>query len=147
IIIPDVPVIPPGQAYRQTNFISDIPGYAPLLDPLLTNPWGISATATSPFWLSNNSSSTTQLVRGDVSGSPVTLNANLQTITIPGGRPTGTVANTTTDFALPGACASPPCVARFLFASLGGNITGWSPNAPAAGSTAAVIAASHPGHA
>ncbi len=39
-----------------------------------------------------------------------------------------------------------PCGANFIFASITGNITGWDPNAPAAGSTTAVIAASHPGH-
>ena len=40
-ITPDVvPPIAPGSAYRQTNFISDIPGLAPLQDPLLVNPWG-----------------------------------------------------------------------------------------------------------
>ena len=148
---PDIVVIPPGSAYRQTNFISDIPGLAPVLDPLLVNPWGITATASSPFWVANNVSSTTQLIRGDVGGAPVILNASPQTITIPGGglpgQPTGTVANpTATDFVLPGACASAPCGANFLFASITGNITGWDPNAPAAGSTTAVIAASHPGH-
>jgi uncharacterized protein (TIGR03118 family) len=144
---PNIPVIPPGSAYRQTNFISDIPGFAPVLDPLLVNPWGISATASSPFWVANNGTSTTQLIRGDVGGSPVVLNASPQTITIPGGLPTGTVAsNTATEFVLPGACAAAPCGANFLFASITGNITGWDPNAPAAGSTTAVIAASHPGH-
>ena len=145
---PDIIVIPPGSAYRQTNFISDIPGLAPILDPLLVNPWGISATASSPFWIANNGTSTTQLIRGDQpAGSPVILNASPQTITIPGGLPTGTVANpVSTEFVLPGACASAPCGANFLFASITGNITGWDPNAPAAGSTTAVIAASQPGH-
>jgi uncharacterized protein (TIGR03118 family) len=142
-----VPVIAPGSAYRQTNLISDIPGLAPVLDPLLVNPWGISMTASSPFWVANNATSTTQLIRGDVGGAPVVLNANPQTVTIPGGLPTGTVSNpTSTDFVLPGTCASAPCGANFLFASITGNITGWDPNAPAAGSTTAVIAASHPGH-
>ena len=139
--------IAPGSAYRQKNFVSDIPGFGLVLDPLLVNPWGISATASSPFWISNNGSSTTQLIRGDVAGGPVVLNASPQTITIPGQLPTGTVANpTATDFVLPGACASAPCGANFLFASITGNISGWDPNAPAAGSTTAVIAASHPGH-
>jgi uncharacterized protein (TIGR03118 family) len=145
--IPQIPVIAPGSAYRQTNFISDVPGLAPVLDPLLVNPWGISLTATSPFWVANNGTSTTQLIRGDVAGSPVVLNPSPQTVTIPGGLPTGTVANgVSTNFVLPGACAAPPCGANFLFASITGNITGWDPNAPAAGSTTAVIAASHPGH-
>lgn len=146
-IRPEIVVIAPGSAYRQTNFISDIPGLAFVQDPLLVNPWGISATASSPFWIANNGTSTTQLIRGDVSGSPVVLNPSPQTITIPGGLPTGTVANSVaTEFVLPGACAAVPCGANFLFSSITGNITGWDPNAPAAGSTTAVIAASHPGH-
>ncbi|MDT5155765.1 MAG: hypothetical protein QOH51_122 [Acidobacteriota bacterium] len=144
---PDIPVIAPGSAYRQTNLVSDIPGLAPVQDPLLVNPWGISLTSSSPFWVANNGTSTSQLLRGDVSGNPFILNPSPQTVTIPGGLPTGTVSNpSTTDFPLPGACASPPCSARFLFASITGNITGWNPNAPAAGSTQAVIAASQPGH-
>src|SRR6476619_554363 len=147
-IIPNIAVIPPGSAYRQTNFISDSQGLAFVLDPLLVNPWGISMTASSPFWVANNGTSTTQLIRGDVpSGSPVVLNANPQTVTIPGIQPTGTVANpVATEFVLPGACASAPCGANFLFASETGNIVGWDPNAPAAGSTTAVIAVSQPGH-
>lgn len=145
-IVPAIPVIPPGSAYRQTNLISDLPGLSPFQDPLMVNPWGISATASSPFWVANSGSSTTQLLKGDVSGSPFVLNASPQTVTIQGGLPTGTVANpVATEFVLPGACASAPCGANFLFASITGNITGWDPNAPAAGSTTAVIAASHPG--
>ena len=147
VLVPSIPVVAPGSAYRQTNLVSDLPGFSPLQDPLLVNPWGISLTSSSPFWVANNGTGTTQLLKGDVSGSPFVLNASPQTVTIPGGLPTGTVANTSaTDFVLPGACASAPCVARFLFASETGNITGWNPNAPAAGSTNAVIAASHPGH-
>src|SRR5437588_426968 len=98
-----VPNIPPGFAYRQTNLLSDIPGFAPVLDPLLVNPWGISMSASSPFWVANNGTSNAQLIRGDVSGAPVVLNAAPQTVTISGNLPTGTVANTTgspTDFTL-----------------------------------------------
>ena len=144
---PAVPVIAPGSAYRQTNLVSDIPGLSPLLDPLLVNPWGVTATASSPFWVANNGTSTSQLLRGDVSASPFVLLPTMPTVTIPGGLPTGPVANgVATEFVLPGACASAPCAGRFLFASITGNISGWNPNAPAAGSTTAVIAASHPGH-
>jgi uncharacterized protein (TIGR03118 family) len=142
-----IPVIAPGSAYRQTNLLSDIPGFAPVLDPLLVNPWGISMGATTPFWVANNRTGTSQLIRGDVGGAPVVLNTSPQTVTIPGSLPTGTVFNpTASEFVLPGACASAPCGANFLFASITGNITGWDPNAPAAGSTTAVIAASQPGH-
>src|SRR5437660_1099449 len=143
---PAVPSIPPGSAYRQTNLVSDVPGLSPLLDPLLVNPWGVTATASSPFWVANNGTGTSQLFRGDLSGSPFVLNPSPATITIPGNLPTGTVTNpSTTDFVLPGTCASPPCRAIFLFASLTGNITGWNPNAPAAGSTTAVNAVSPAG--
>ncbi|HUS13295.1 MAG TPA: TIGR03118 family protein [Pyrinomonadaceae bacterium] len=146
--IPLIPVIAPGSAYIQTNLVSDSPGVAPVQDPLLVNPWGISLTASSPFWVANNGTSTSTLYRGDVPpGSPFIKNPGFARITIPGGLPTGTVANgVASEFVLPGACASPPCGANFLFASETGNIVGWDPNAPAAGSTTGVIAASHPGH-
>lgn len=137
---PNIPIIPPGAAYRQTNFISDIPGLAPILNPLLVNPWGISMTASSPFWVANNRTMSTQLIRGDVSGAPVALNASPQTITIPGGLPTGTVSNPFTDFIVTppvGASAK----ANFIFASLTGNITAWL---PILGNTAQIVA-SHPG--
>jgi uncharacterized protein (TIGR03118 family) len=143
---PLIPVIAPGSAYRVTHLVSDSPGLAPVLDPLLVNPWGISMTASSPFWVANNGTSTSTLYRGDAGGLPLAKNPGFEGITIPGGLPTGTVANATTDFVLPGACASAPCTANFIFSSITGNITGWDPNAPAAGSTTAVIAASHPGH-
>lgn len=141
---PAITVIPPGDAYRQTNFVSDSPGAGFIQDPLLVNPWGITLTATSPFWVANNGTSTSTLYRGDVSGSPLAKNSSLPSITIPGGWPTGTVANSTTDFVITSGSASGP--ARFLFASITGNITGWNPNVPAAGSTQAIIAAPHPGH-
>jgi uncharacterized protein (TIGR03118 family) len=142
-----IPVIAPGSAYRQTNFVSDVPGIAFIQDPLLVNPWGISMTATSPFWTSNTGTSTSSLYRGDVGGVVFFKQPNMPSITIPGGFPTGTVANpTASEFVLPGACAAAPCGANFIFASITGNIVGWDPNAPAAGSTTGVIAASHPGH-
>ena len=84
---PNIPVIPAGSAYRQTNLISDSAGLAPVLDPLMVNPWGISKTASSPFWVANNGTSTTQLLRGDALGLPFTLNPGLSTVTIPGDFP------------------------------------------------------------
>ena len=138
---PNIPVIPAGQAYRQTNFVSDIPGLALIQDPLLVNPWGIALTGSSPFWIVNNGTSTTQLFKGDVSGSPLVLNSGTSTVTIPGGLPTGTVSNSTSDFNVtpPGGSAAP---ARFIFDSITGNITAWQ---PALGNTAQIVA-SHPGH-
>jgi uncharacterized protein (TIGR03118 family) len=139
--------IAPGSAYRQTNLVSDWPGMAIIQDSLLVNPWGISMTATSPFWVANSGTGTSTLYRGDVGGILFGKNPGLPSITIPGSLPTGTVANpTAAEFVLPGACSAPPCGANFIFASITGTITGWDPNAPAAGSTTGVIAASQPGH-
>ncbi|HMG05774.1 MAG TPA: TIGR03118 family protein, partial [Chthoniobacterales bacterium] len=137
----EIPVIPPGAAYRQTNFVSDIPGLGFVLDPFLVNPWGISMSASSPFWIANNGTSTTQLLRGDKAGSPLVLNPSPQTITIPDGLPTGTVFNPFTDFLFtpPGGVAAK---ANFIFASETGNITAWQ---SASGNTAQIVA-SHPGH-
>jgi uncharacterized protein (TIGR03118 family) len=103
-------------------------------------------TATSPFWTANTGTSTSSLYRGDVGNVVFFKQTSMPFVNVPGGLPTGTVASPlSTDFVLPGACAAPPCGANFLFASLTGNIVGWDPNAPAAGSTTGVIAASHPG--
>jgi uncharacterized protein (TIGR03118 family) len=146
-----IPVIAPGSAYRQTNLISDSPGLAPVLDPLLVNPWGIALTASSPFWVANAGTSTSTLYRGDVGGAPIVPNPGLGFINIPptpppppGALPTGTVANTTNDFVVTSGSGSG--AARFLFATITGKIMGWNPNVPAAGSITAVEAASQPGH-
>jgi hypothetical protein len=48
-------------AYLQTNLVSDISGLATITDPQLMNPWGISSSSTSPFWVSNNDPSTSTL--------------------------------------------------------------------------------------
>lgn len=140
-----IPVIAPGSAYRQTNHVSDLPGVATIQDPLLVNPWGISLTGSSPFWVANAGTSTSTLYR-ETATTPFVKQPGMPNISIPGGLPTGTISNpVATEFVLPGACAAAPCGANFIFASITGNISGWDPNAPAAGSITAVIAASHPG--
>ncbi len=133
---PNIPVIPAGSAYRQTNFISDVGGLAFTQDPLLVNPWGIAQLATSPFWIANNGTSTATIYGGDVSGSP--LAKNVLEVTTPGGLPTGAVANASSDFVITSGGGTGP--ARFIFSSITGNIVAWR-----AGSVA-FIAASHPGH-
>jgi uncharacterized protein (TIGR03118 family) len=138
--VPNIPVIPPGSAYRQTNFVSDIPGLAPIQDPLLVNPWGISLTASSPFWIANNGTGTSQLIRDPNGAGPVVLNPSPQTITIPGSLPTGTVSNPFSDFTVTppvGASAR----ANFIFASETGKVSAWI---PILGNTAQTMA-DHPG--
>jgi uncharacterized protein (TIGR03118 family) len=143
---PLVPNIAPGSAYRMTTLISDAPGLAPILDPLLVNPWGLTSRGTgvsgSPFWIANNGTSTTQLVKGDVSGAPVVLNTSPQTVNIPGGLPTGAVSNSTSDFKITPPGGGTPAAALFIFDSITGNIVAWNGSSGASAQTVV----SNPGH-
>ncbi|PYS93236.1 MAG: TIGR03118 family protein [Acidobacteria bacterium] len=148
-IVPEATPTPtPGTRYRQTNLVSDLPGFALIQDPLVVNPWGVAMTSSSPFWLANNGTSTSSLYRGDVGSIVFFKQPGMPNITIPETPPsiTGAVANNggTSDFFVTSGSAS--ARANFLFASLSGKIWGWSPNVPAAGSTVATQAASQPGH-
>ncbi|HEV7681949.1 MAG TPA: TIGR03118 family protein [Pyrinomonadaceae bacterium] len=142
-LLPNVPPITPGSAYRQTNFVSDIAGLAFIQEPTLINPWGIAFRGTTPFWVSNNGTFSSSLYRGDVAGSPLVKNPNLSIVTVPGGLPTGIVGNSTTDFAVT-PCSMASCPATFIWATITGNIVGWNPNAGPNGTTG-VIVASHAG--
>lgn len=114
-----------GAEYQQTNLISDIPGVARITDPNLVNPWGQSASPTSPLWVADNGSNVSTLYRGGVSGGipqivPLTVN-------IPGGAPTGTVFNSSpsaSDFVVNTAMGSAP--ANFIFDSESGVLSAWS---------------------
>jgi len=107
--------------YTQTNLTSDIPGIAENTDPNLKNPWGMSFSRTSPFWLSNQVTNTSTLYNGAGVPAPE-VPAPLVVSTPPG--PTGQVFNGTTDFEL-----IPANPARFIFASLSGTVSGWNPAA------------------
>ncbi len=43
-----------GQRYTQTNLVSSTSGIAPVTDPQLINPWGLSRGSGSPWWISDN---------------------------------------------------------------------------------------------
>lgn len=106
--------------YAQTNLTSNIPGLANFTDPNLTNPWGLSFSATSPFWSANQKSGTATLHFGDGSQAPT---GSPLIVTVPTGGPTGTVFNpTSANFSGD----------RFLFSTLGGQIEGWSGGTTAA---------------
>jgi uncharacterized protein (TIGR03118 family) len=106
-------------AFVQTNLVSDVPGLAATTDESLKNPWGISHSSTSPFWVSNEVTGVSTLYNGAGEKQPLV-------VTIPGGHPTGQVFNSTSDFAL-----SNNDKALFLFATLGGTIVGWNAGAGA----------------
>ena len=106
-----------SEVYVQTNLVSDLAGVAQLQDTNLVNPWGISFSATSPFWISDNGSglSTLYAVTNDPSGAPKVIKQGLQ-VNIPGdGVPTGQLFNTTPAFNGD----------IFIFAGEDGTVSGW----------------------
>jgi uncharacterized protein (TIGR03118 family) len=122
----------------QTNLVSDLPGVAQVLDPNLVNPWGISESGGSAFWISDNNSGLATLYNvPGANNTPVSINPLVVSIPTPGdplgasGAPTGTVFNTTrAGFDLPHTTAK----AIFIFATEDGTIVGWNPGVNPAGS-------------
>jgi uncharacterized protein (TIGR03118 family) len=118
-------MLPAANVYYQRNLVSDQAGVADHQDTNLVNPWGICATATSPFWVSDNHAGVTTLYTSF--GAP---NATLKpavpatTTTLAGGSPTGCVANVTaTAFLVPDAAGKS---GSFLFATESGTLSGWT---------------------
>jgi uncharacterized protein (TIGR03118 family) len=112
-------------AVVQTNLVSDLAGVAKVQDPNLKNPWGITHSATSPWWVSDNNAGVATLYTG--AGAPVPL-----VVTIPapgassGGTPTGVVFNGKAgDFVVTDGRTSG--TSAFIFATEDGTIAGWSP--------------------
>jgi uncharacterized protein (TIGR03118 family) len=121
----------PAQAqYRLTNLVSNqIDEPTPNTDPLLVNAWGLTRSATSPWWVSDNLSGWSTLY--NATGTPQGLKVLIPTagngpasktgLNGPG-TPTGVVFNgSKTDFQIQGQHAA------FIFATLDGTISAWAP--------------------
>jgi uncharacterized protein (TIGR03118 family) len=142
---PNIPALAPGEAYAQTNYVSDIPGFAFLEDRLLVNPWGLDVTPSSLFSIANAGTNTSTYYVIDDQEFPLARLSPDFKIAIPGGPPTGMVFNPHgSEFIFTNGSASGS--ASFIFASLTGNIAAWSLNVPAPGSTTAFIVVSRPRH-
>lgn len=124
-----------AQNYTQVNLVANTSGVAPVTDPHLVNPWGMSRSSGSPWWISDNGTGLSTLYNGAgvINSLVVTIpKANPASKTFPTGTPTGTIANgSPTDFVL-----APGAAADFLFATIDGTISGWNPTVGvASGST------------
>jgi len=136
--------LPPGGTVLQTNLVSDLPGVAAVTDPNLVNPWGISESSGSPFWISDNNSGVSTLYQAPGAGTaPVSITPLVVSIPTPvsltGGTPTGTVFNSAAAgaFTLTGVDKSgnpTSASAAFLFDTEDGTIVGWNPGVNPAGS-------------
>ena len=123
-----------GQAlgqYFQTNLVSNEPGVAQITDANLIDPWGVSMSATSPLWVSNQGSSTATVYKiTGTSSSTTQLTEGIQNIgnaaPSDANGPTGQVSTAapgvttlSTDFPVSGGKAN------FIFANLDGSISAW----------------------
>ena len=115
-----------AQHYTQVNLVANTSGVAPVTDPNLVNPWGLSRASGSPWWISDNGAGLSTLYNGVGGIVPLVVTipkADPNSKTFPTGTPTGTIANgSTTDFLL--AKGAP---ALFLFSTIDGTISGWNP--------------------
>jgi uncharacterized protein (TIGR03118 family) len=119
----------------QTNLVSDIPSLqATITDPELHNPWGVSHSPTSPFWASNQGTSTATLymVTDETTVSKVNINPPNGFVAIPkfgsgpAQGPTGQVNNTNTEcFPVSVSSGGDGGSAHFIFANLNGTISAW----------------------
>ncbi len=102
--------------YGVHKLVSDGYTWAPQIDKNLVNPWGISESGASPFWVSNNGTGTSSLYNS--TGGIIPL-----VVTVPGS-PTGQVFNGSKDFVVSSGGQS--AASRFIFASEDGTISGWN---------------------
>jgi uncharacterized protein (TIGR03118 family) len=140
-----------------SNNISHTPAH---VDGNLQNPWGLTASSTSPFWVSDNSAGVSTLYdnAGNARSLVVFIPASKTDPLKNDGVPTGVVFNilftaSSKDFLISGVDATGTAVmmpAQFLFATENGTILGWNSNLFAATdtnrtppSTHAIIAVDH----
>ena len=116
-----------ADSFLQINLVSNVPGMANTTDPNLRNPWGMSFSPTSPFWVSDQGSGNATLYDG--AGNIVPLVVAIPPGTTPPSGPTGQVFNVSPGFLVNGTSA------RFIFDTLNGTIAGWN-----AGTSASVMA-------
>src|SRR5229473_3224379 len=128
-----LPDVTQAQHYKQTNLVSDITGMAPTIDPNVKNPWGLTRSSGSPWWVGNNNSGTSTLYDGKGNPFPPKENGGPLVVTVPPpgfapgtqSAPTGVVFNgSPTDFLV-----APGAPAIFIFATEDGTISGWNPGA------------------
>src|SRR5437016_12967447 len=79
-----IPNVGYAQSFQAVNLVPDDPAFNPgvITDPSLVNAWGVSFSATSPFWVSDNGTGVSTLYRVDpATNAPTKLGL---TVSIPG---------------------------------------------------------------
>jgi uncharacterized protein (TIGR03118 family) len=124
-----------ANVYLQHNLVSDVPGLADVTDANLVDPWGMSFSTGSPYWISNHGKGNTTVYTNSNTTTGITINSST-VVTIPpasGGSspstPTGQVQNSTSGFLLANGNK-----ASFIFATEDGTVSAWN-----GGTTATVM--------
>jgi uncharacterized protein (TIGR03118 family) len=121
--------------YQLTNLDSNQVGWAHHTDPLLVNGWGLAYGPGGPIWVSDQGSGWSTLYNG--AGVKQGLEVEVPSATDFGtGSPTGIVFNGSNEFPVKGWNSI------FIFATLDGTISGWS---PVSDLNNAIIAVTNPG--
>jgi uncharacterized protein (TIGR03118 family) len=133
--IANATVLPP---YSQTNLVSNLALPGVVQDPNLQNPWGVSESATSPLWISDQAAGVATLytlngLTATPAGGPLVV--TIPTLPTPPNGPTGQVNNSiggvaTNSFMITQSGTLAP--AHFIFANLNGTISAWTAQPPAA---------------
>jgi uncharacterized protein (TIGR03118 family) len=119
------------QIVSQTNLVTDdaaflaSQGFLPAahVDANLINPWGMSFSPTSPFWISDQGTGVSTLYFGDGTPAPqpTPLVVTIPSPSGPPSGPTGQVFSAGSGFNLGGGST-----AAFIFANLDGSISAWT---------------------
>jgi uncharacterized protein (TIGR03118 family) len=120
------PVMTQAQHYTQTNLVADEPSTATAAhyDANLKNPWGLTRSPGSPWWVGDNNSGLSTLYdgEGDVESLVVKIPGPAGSAATFVSAPTGTVYNGTTSFG----------GSHFIFVTEDGTISAWTSGAAAA---------------
>ena len=126
------------QHYKLTPLTSNLASLAPIRDPNLVNPWGLSRSSGGPWWISDNGTGVSTLYDGAGKVIPLVVSIPASGAKESAGKlgtPTGTIFNGDPN-AFPIAPGKPAIV---LFATEDGAISGWNPGV----SPSAVIVVNH----
>jgi uncharacterized protein (TIGR03118 family) len=112
---------------------------AAITDPNLVNPWGVTESGGSPFWVADNNAGVSTLYNVPGFSAPISINPLVVSIPSPSdplhatGAPTGAVFNValaSKEFPIAGVDKNGNAIAApaiFLFATEDGTIVGWNP--------------------
>ena len=138
--------------YKRTDLVTNSGAGGSVNDPHLVNAWGLVSTATSPYWVSDNSTGLSTLYSisntNGVVATPLGLVVSIPAVNGGQGTPTGIVAPETPTgvkaFVISGINPVTGKQASgnsfFIFATLDGTISGWNPAVGGITNTGASVA-------